>query len=158
MDIVTRMRRYASEVLENDGINYETKVVPGFEGKRMSMKKSRELFLIFKELLNNVRKHANAQNVAIDVYHHDHGMVLKVRDDGVGFDVKKASSRNGIRNIKYRMEKWGGEMTIDSKSGMGTTVKVWVPYDRSSLEKIFSFRGVFPNHSKSNIPHKGDLQ
>lgn len=136
LDIVTRMRRHASEVLENDGIHYEIVVGAGFRRKKMSMQKRRELFMVFKELLTNVRKHAEASLVTITIAPKNHGISLKVVDDGVGFDTSEESLRNGIRNILFRMEKWKGWVQFHSGKDKGTTAEVWVPFERNWLYRI----------------------
>jgi ligand-binding sensor domain-containing protein/two-component sensor histidine kinase len=140
LDIVTRMRRHASEVLENDGIIYNIEVGTGFQRKKMSFNKRRELFLIFKELLNNVRKHANASQVNINIFPQNHGLSLKVTDNGVGFDTSERSLRNGFKNIQFRMEKWKGRLHIDSRQKRGTTVDVWLPFDRGRIYKFFHWK------------------
>ncbi|MFO7826477.1 MAG: two-component regulator propeller domain-containing protein [Cyclobacterium sp.] len=136
LDIVTRMRRHASEVLENDGINYEIVVGSGFRRKKMSMQKRRELFMVFKELLTNVRKHAKASYVTITIVPQKHGISLKVVDNGVGFDTSGESLRNGIRNIQFRMEKWKGWVQFHSRKEKGTTAEVWVPFESNWLYRI----------------------
>lgn len=141
LDIVARMRRHASEVLENDGINYEIEVGSGFRRKKMSMQKRRELFLIFKELLTNVRKHAKASQVTIAIVPQNHGINLKVMDDGVGFDTSMESPRNGIQNIQFRMEKWSGWVQVNSRKNIGTTAEVWVPFESSWISRFFHRKG-----------------
>ncbi|WP_158860076.1 sensor histidine kinase [Lunatibacter salilacus] len=142
-EIVARMRRYASEVLESDEISYKVEISADFAKKKMSMQKRRELFLIFKELLNNIRKHAQAKQVHIQIYTKDQGLCLAVTDHGVGFDPSEESDRNGLRNIRYRLGKWGGKMDISSEINKGTTVCVWVPFERSSITRFLNYKKTF---------------
>ncbi|WP_114750860.1 ligand-binding sensor domain-containing protein [Pleomorphovibrio marinus] len=137
-DIVARMRRYASDLLENDDTLYTMNVASDFSNKKMSMQKRRELFLIFKELLNNVRKHARAKNVNILVKAQNHGLELTVEDDGIGFDPAEGTNRNGLKNIKYRLEKWNGEMHLQSQINQGTNIRVWVPFGKTSFRQLFT--------------------
>lgn len=132
-DIVARMRRYASEVMENDEIFYKVEVEAEFARKKMSMQKRRELFLIFKEILNNIRKHAEAGKVDIHISIRDGMFYLSVKDDGRGFDPLKETNRNGIRNIKERVEKWHGFLRIQSEVNEGTFVELCLPFDRKSI-------------------------
>lgn len=144
LDIVARMRRYASEMLENDGIPYKIEVGVGFRGKKMSMQKRRELFMVFKELLTNVRKHANATAVLIAISSQNQGIALKVKDNGIGFDTSVESHRNGLRNIRFRMDKWKGSVKIYSKKNTGTTVDVWIPFETGWMSRIFyQVKGIY---------------
>ena len=139
-EIVARMRRYAGEVLESDGVSYSVDVSSDFKNNKMSMQKRRELLLIFKELLNNVRKHAQATQVFIGISAQNQRLCLTVTDNGVGFDPLEQTGRNGLRNIRYRLKKWGGKIDIDSEFNKGTKIRIWVPFERSRLAR-FSFFG-----------------
>ena len=133
MDIVARMRRYASEALESADICYVVEVDANFTRKKMSMQKRRELFLVFKEFLNNIRKHAMAGKVAIQISVKDSMFYLALKDDGIGFDPLEGTDRNGIRNIKERVERWRGTLHIQSGRGKGTFVELYVPFDRRKI-------------------------
>lgn len=132
-DIVARMRRYASEALENADIYYTVEIDAEFTRRKMFMQKRRELFLVFKELLNNIRKHALAKKVEIRISIQDGKFYLGVQDDGIGFDPQKETDRNGICNIRERVERWHGTFYIRSDRKEGTFVELWVPFDRRSI-------------------------
>ncbi len=137
-DIVAKMRRYAGEVLDTSGINYTVSINSDFSRKKIKMQKRREIFLIFKELLNNVRKHADASRVEIKISIKENMFFLAVEDDGLGFDPSLNSSRNGIKNIRERIMKWNGKIHIFSKSGEGSIIQIWLPFDKFTiLRKIF---------------------
>lgn len=139
-DIVAKMRRYAGEALESQSINYSIETRADLEGKRMSMQKRRELFLIFKELINNIRKHAHANSVEIEIAIKDGQLYLKVSDNGRGFDPTEKNERFGLRNIKSRVLKWKGDLEIETIKGKGTTIQVWLPFDKEALwKRIFGF-------------------
>lgn len=132
-DIVARMRRYASETLESDKINYAVAIEADFTRKKMSMQKRRELFLVFKEILNNIRKHAKAGKVKIRISIHTGMFYLAVQDNGKGFDPRAETNRNGIRNMRERVERWHGSLHIQSEKSKGTYIELWAPFDRRSL-------------------------
>lgn len=137
-DIVAKMRRYAGEVLENDGIIYQIDARDSFIGKKMNMHKRRELFLVFKELVNNIRKHSQANAVIIRIAARMDMFYLYVEDDGKGFDPLAATGRNGILNIKHRVAKWNGRLVINSKINEGTRIEIWMPFDsRVGLKWFF---------------------
>lgn len=128
-EVVAKMRHYAGEVLEND-YQFQVEVDAEFKKKRMSMQKRREIFLVFKELLNNIRKHAHATRVKIRFSVKNGMFYLAVKDDGTGFNTHQATNRNGISNIKERINRWKGNVKFKSKKNKGTLVELNIPFDK----------------------------
>jgi PAS domain S-box-containing protein len=87
------------------------------------------LFHIAQEALNNVRKHARASTVMVDVRADDGGVVLTVTDDGAGFDLTAdvSDAHHGLRNMQARASALGGDVTFESVPGGGTAVRARVP-------------------------------
>jgi PAS domain S-box-containing protein len=89
------------------------------------------LFRIAQEALANASKHARATEVSILVSHQAPGIVMSVRDNGVGFDVKKKMStprgEMGLLNIKERVSLLGGKLEIISQPRKGTTLNINIP-------------------------------
>jgi PAS domain S-box-containing protein len=88
-----------------------------------------ELLLLAREALSNVRRHAQASSVRVSLSLRDEQLVLEVTDDGVGFDSAAAgrTEQFGLRNMTTRAHLIGGDVTIESVPGQGTTVRVCVP-------------------------------
>jgi len=83
------------------------------------------IFRIIQEQLNNIIKHAEARNVEISlVTIEQKALVLKILDDGKGFDLTKFTSGIGITNIKNRVEVYNGTMQLRSSPGNGCYLKV----------------------------------
>jgi signal transduction histidine kinase len=90
---------------------------------------SEELYRIIIEALNNTLKHAQADKVTITI-RSDHGNVtLEVHDDGRGFDTEAAYNGGGmgLANMAERAAKLSADLTIDSDSDNGTSIRVSVP-------------------------------
>jgi signal transduction histidine kinase len=87
------------------------------------------VYRIAQEAITNVRKHAGASVVEIDLEGHDDGVLLTVSDDGTGFDVRAETPADhaGIRFMRDRAERAGGWVQIASAPGTGTTVRSWIP-------------------------------
>ncbi len=87
------------------------------------------LYRALQEALANVARHATARAVTVSLGTSGRLLVLEVRDDGRGFDVRTASSngRAGLAGMRERVAAVGGEVTIDSTPGSGTRVVVRVP-------------------------------
>ncbi|MEJ7666043.1 MAG: ATP-binding protein [Hymenobacter sp.] len=89
------------------------------------------VYRIVQELLNNVMKHAQAQEVFVQVSHEDNQLYISVEDDGVGFDAAGPASRAGIglAGIRTRVGLLGGTFRVQSRPGQGTSsaLQVSVP-------------------------------
>ena len=122
-DIIARMRQYATEIFEPAGIAFRLdENLQGIQSLEMEFK--RDLYLVYKELLRNVLKHADATNVDIRILSGHNSVSIEVVDNGKGFDVGSPSERNGLSNIKNRVRKWQGTAAWKSYPGKGTSVSV----------------------------------
>jgi signal transduction histidine kinase/ligand-binding sensor domain-containing protein len=136
-EFLAKIRRYISETLDSTNTLYQINSDNNFSFAKLSMRKRREVFLIIKELVNNIRKHAQALRVNFNVGEKDGQFYLMVEDDGIGFDPNTPTHRNGLKNLKYRIEKWNGKLSILSKKGDGTRIEVWIPLDKANLFRKF---------------------
>lgn len=100
---------------------------------RFEPKAEAAIFSIVQEAVNNVKKHANAQNLTIDAVEDENGLTIIVRDDGRGFDVKQTQANYGQRgslgllNMRERAEIARGKLEIESEKEKGTTVTWFRP-------------------------------
>jgi len=85
------------------------------------------VFRIAQESLNNVLRHAGAAHASLRLRRMDAGCELRVHDDGKGFDPAKRTSGFGILGMEERARALGGTLTIDSRTGQGTDVRLWLP-------------------------------
>lgn len=100
--------------------------VPESEPPRLDEPSAVELFLLIREALSNVRRHAEATAVTLSMKRHGDELVVTVADDGVGFDLdaKRLHSQFGLRNMETRAHLMGGSFDLQSEPGQGTTVSV----------------------------------
>src|ERR671924_787254 len=89
------------------------------------------IYRIAQEAIANARKHARATNVEVEVGTLDHGVRLRVRDDGVGFDTtaKPAPGHLGLSTISERLGLAGGWVRLQSRPGAGSLVECWMPLE-----------------------------
>jgi PAS domain S-box-containing protein len=87
------------------------------------------LFRVAQEALNNVGRHAGACAASVTLRHSDGGLLLAVRDDGVGFDpaLARACLSLGLASMRERVHLLNGTLDIESAPGRGTTLIAWVP-------------------------------
>jgi PAS domain S-box-containing protein len=87
------------------------------------------LFRIFQESLTNVARHSGAKKVKVKLEKKNKEIVLLIKDNGVGFDERKAAVKKtlGVLGMKERAAGIGGQYLISGKPGKGTTILVTVP-------------------------------
>jgi signal transduction histidine kinase len=91
------------------------------------------LFRILQEALTNVARHAEATLVKVDLEQDKNSILLKIKDNGLGFEIRKHSGNKtlGILGMKERAAMMGGQYDISSASGQGTTITVKVPINEN---------------------------
>jgi signal transduction histidine kinase len=86
-------------------------------------------YRIAQEAVRNVRKHANATHVEVRLASVDGGLLLRIKDDGEGFDPteKPLPGHLGLATTMERAELAGGWCRVTSGAGEGTTLQCWMP-------------------------------
>jgi ligand-binding sensor domain-containing protein/two-component sensor histidine kinase len=126
-ETVYRMRRYAAELFDAGDVNYAIDISDWQGVQKLGMQQRRDLYLLFKECINNIYKHAEARNVQISMALSGQQLTMKIQDDGKGFDKHSATKRNGLKNLKKRVDKWEGNIEINSTPGKGTIIQIIFP-------------------------------
>lgn len=105
--------------------NLQTRLVEEDVGE-LSVSIEQALYRIAQEALNNVLKHAYAQQVTICLRQEQACLTLEIEDDGVGFDVATAREQGGLglRGVEERVAQLGGTYTLHSAPGAGTILRV----------------------------------
>lgn len=131
LGFVPALQKFAADFSAANDLQIHLKIQG--EATRLAPKLQSALYRLVQEALNNVRKHAQASNVWIDLEFHADGVALSVRDDGAGFDIIQAldAARGrgsvGILQMRERAERAGGTFDIETDVGKGTTVRVKLP-------------------------------
>jgi len=125
-EIVFRMRRYSGELFDADGTNYKLDFDDKLSGMKISMEQRHDFYLIFKEAVNNIYKHASASYVSVSLCREDHNIMMRIEDNGKGIEVQN-SYHNGLKNMQSRAEKWGGNLHIKSEKNKGTVLLLLLP-------------------------------
>jgi signal transduction histidine kinase len=102
----------------------------------LDRERSTALFRILQETVTNVARHSSASEVYIMLEQQNHGLMLQVTDNGKGITEQKSSGEKslGILGMRERALLIGGEFTINSEIGKGTTVTVKVPLTSSVID------------------------
>ena len=124
-DLIQRMRRFASDIFTLREIEFAFEA-PSAEVE-IGANIRRELFLIFKEAVHNIVKHAECSFVEIELTANDRNIELVVRDNGRGFDIQEAAHiGHGLTSIRARVAGVGGHVEITSDD-RGTLLRATVP-------------------------------
>lgn len=128
-DLNSRMRRFANDLFEARGVEvvFSSDSISGLNSDMLMPDVRRAIYLIYKEALNNIVKHAACTRVAIQ-FGVDRGqLVLKVQDNGRGFPDFCKGDGHGFESMRSRAELPGGEFHIAADPGNGTTLTVSIP-------------------------------
>lgn len=85
------------------------------------------IYRIIQEALQNVIKYAKAKNVDMNFIIKQQNLVITIKDDGIGFNVKKVRKGIGVKNMKSRIKKLKGKFNINSEINKGTTIILKIP-------------------------------
>lgn len=121
-----RMERFAYEICGAKNIAL-TLQLDKLETKDLTMEQRKNMYLIFKEALNNAVKYSGTEKIAVSAANGNNVLTMIVSDEGKGFDIRSIPKGNGLENIQTRAAGVGGKLTIDSIPGRGTTVKLTMP-------------------------------
>lgn len=123
--LVTRMTETATMMLGN--INYDIDTGETSSDEKINPEIKRNIYLIYKETLNNIIKHSQAGKVNISVKKDEGIFSLIIEDNGAGFETGKNNSGNGLKNITSRAKQVNGKLEINSAPGNGTKIILKVP-------------------------------
>lgn len=125
---INRMKDYAFPLLKAARIQCHFHYDPKLVSLKLNLLTKRHLYLLFKEVVNNVAKHAFCRNCTIEFVHDQGNLRLIVKDDGQGFNVVEVDGDgNGLSSMQERVRLLNGEMEIRSVTREGSQVAVTIP-------------------------------
>jgi two-component system sensor histidine kinase DegS len=112
------------------------------QDRRLLTKYEVSLFRLIQESVHNAMKHAQAKEIEVKVELRKDRLIVVVKDDGKGFDLNEVKFQSfGIIGMKERVELLDGEISIDSKVGSGTTVRIEIPIpaeEETQMKSVFT--------------------
>ncbi len=133
LGLVHTVRRYCEEFSAKNGLKVEF-LSAGMDDLKLDSDTAITLYRLVQEGLTNVHKHADARNVTIKLITSFPNIILRIEDDGRGFQFKKRlqealqEKRMGLRSMEQRVALINGKIEIKSHPGKGTKILVEVPY------------------------------
>ncbi len=125
--IIARMREFATNVLEAKQIDVQFETDTDVLAINFDMEARRDLFLIFKEAINNIAKYAKCTQTQIHISCKQPYLFMHIKDNGIGFNVTAADSGNGLGNMQKRTDNLRGKLDLWSQPGVGTTIQLTIP-------------------------------
>jgi len=123
-----------SNLLEEQANSFEANLVSSLDESiqwdKVSNAVKINLYRILQESLQNINKYANAKHITVELKKEDEHILLKITDDGTGFDVNTKKKGIGLQNMQSRVDECEGVFEIKSKKGKGTTTTVSVPIEK----------------------------
>lgn len=107
--------------------NYSIEIDDNISWENIDSPTKMHLYRIFQESLQNIYKYAKARNVLAVIKKVDNQINIEIKDDGQGFDVKKAKEGIGLKNMNARITAINGTIAFQSEKGKGTTIKISIP-------------------------------
>lgn len=126
-EVMSRMREYASTVLEAKLINYSFHFPDDTLDHELKMEIKNNLYLIFKEAVNNLSKYSGASFAEFTLRLEEKHIYLVIEDNGKGFDEHEIVHKGGLMNMRSRTAELKGRIDIHSIKGNGTRIEVMVP-------------------------------
>jgi len=133
MGLVETLVQYCNDFSENNGIKVDFHCA-GMKNLTLDFDTEINLYRLTQESLTNIKKHADADQVIIRLVAAFPNIILRIEDNGKGFDVQKRlatlseEKRMGIRSMEQRTKLLQGEMEIQSKPMQGTKISIMLPY------------------------------
>lgn len=120
---------YAQEYFQNTNVRCLLDFPTELPARSIPTAMRHNLFMTLKEALNNVLKHSKASEVRIQLHTRERGLVIDIVDDGSGFDVERArGAGDGLKNMRQRVEQFGGQVGWFTAPGKGTRVTIEMPW------------------------------
>jgi PAS domain S-box-containing protein len=133
LGIVAALRGLCKEISEQSGIEieFQFRQVPAVMGSDVSL----SIFRVAQESLHNITKHAHAQKVRVELVGAEESLVMRVSDDGVGFDPDASEHKAGLGMIsmRERIRSVGGAISFFSGPSLGTKVETIIPLSHESV-------------------------
>jgi len=133
LGLVRTVFQYCEDFSDRNGVSVDF-YSAGVDGLRLDFDTEINLYRLIQEALNNIRKHADASQVAIRLISSFPAIILRIEDDGRGFDIKErlvtalTEKRMGLQNMAERVNLLQGKMRIQSHPKEGTKILIEVPY------------------------------
>jgi len=158
--IARALEEYVTLFAESSDLAVRFRATPEAASAPLSAATQAEVFSIAREALTNVRKHARAHDVSIDMRRSSTEVVLRIKDDGAGFEADLLSRGRehwphfGLAGMRERAESVGGRISWRSRPGAGTEVELHVPVGGTTRHHALERSTPLHETKRSRTPHQ----
>jgi signal transduction histidine kinase len=124
--VIFKMKEFAADIFDPLNIDHSFDEEGDLHHIKLGLQTRRDLYLVFKEAVNNAAKYSRCTKAAITIAGSEKEVSILVKDNGVGFSRDTVKAGNGLRNMEQRARQINGELTIESQPGRGTSVTLRV--------------------------------
>lgn len=126
---IDKIRGFTTQVLaaKNISLVFDNQEVN--DKNLLSIEQRKNAYLIFKESINNIVKHAQATKVNIQIWREHNQIFIQIEDNGCGFDTNAVFEGNGLQNFEQRAEESDMKINIESEIGKGTKILLGIGVD-----------------------------
>lgn len=127
--LTDRLHSYGSGLMQLKEIQFTLHCKQAATNTRLSLELRKNIFLIFKEAINNAVKYSDASRANLNVFFKEAFLIFEISDNGKGFDIEKyesATGGNGLKNMEQRAKEINAELIIQSNSDRGTVIKLTI--------------------------------
>ena len=121
-DLIIRLKDSYSDLLSEIGVSFKTNNLDNISDVKIPMDIRQNLYLIFKEAINNSIKHSNCNKISLETGLRGSVLEMTLKDDGIGIKDINNQNGNGLKNMQARAKLLGATLTIDSVENKGTTI------------------------------------
>jgi ligand-binding sensor domain-containing protein/two-component sensor histidine kinase len=129
-ELSRRLRGFATDIFTSRNIELSFQAIDRNLELKLGPDTRRNIFLIFKEAVNNAVRHSECSKAEIELKVVGASLVMTVRDDGKGFDLTVAGEGNGLVSMRRRAESMQGVLDVSSTLGKGSSVTLTTPIGR----------------------------
>ena len=131
-DLAHRMRRFAEDLLDAKNIDFTIRSALDEKDVPLGADLRREVYLIFKECINNLVKHSGCTEAAVVFSVSGPWLVVSITDNGKGFDPQKTADGSGLKNIETRVKMSQGEYRLETAPQGGT--RYFITFEKKYLQ------------------------
>jgi signal transduction histidine kinase len=130
--VVDRVCSFAADTLGTKNVHWTVASPPELKRLHLTAEEKRNLYLIFKEAVNNAAKHSRCQNASLKILVERGTLVAEIEDDGQGFRSDEPAgntsrSGRGVTNMLRRAKEIGGKLAFESTESSGTKIILTLP-------------------------------
>lgn len=122
--IISKLHSYAASLTSAKDIQLEFTIDENIRKKNLDMNLRKNIYLLAKEAINNAVKYAACKKIKLILHAGAKAGVLRIEDDGIGFNKKMTGEGNGLRNMQNRAREINGKLNIASEQGSGTSIEL----------------------------------